>query len=101
MDIINHATVAEFTECMRAKSRQIIAIDIVDGALPLSQTKLPVKSVLVFGGEGPGLSDEMQKSAEKTVMVEQFGSTRSVNVGVAAGIAMYAWVRQNVLDKTI
>lgn len=59
--------------------------------------KLPKKSVLVFGGEGPGLSDEMQKAAEMTVMIEQFGSTRSVNVGVAAGIVMYAWLQQYVL----
>lgn len=29
--------------------------------------------------------------------IESFGSTRSVNVGVAAGIAMYEWARQCAL----
>lgn len=97
MNIVNHQTVAGFVEYMKSDNRQIIAIDIVAGAVPLSESKLPERAVLVFGGEGPGLSDEMQKSAEKIVMIEQFGSTRSVNVGVAAGIAMYAWIQQNVL----
>jgi len=99
MNIINHSTVAEFAEAMTKDSRQIIAIDILPGALPLSDTILPLKTVLVFGGEGPGLSEEMQAAAEKTVMIEQFGSTRSVNVGVAAGIAMYVWIQQNILTK--
>ena len=99
MNIINHSTVAEFAEAMMKDSRQIIAIDILPGALPLSDTILPLKTVLVFGGEGPGLSEEMQAAAEKTVMIEQFGSTRSVNVGVAAGIAMYVWMQQNILTK--
>jgi tRNA G18 (ribose-2'-O)-methylase SpoU len=82
---------------MKAEKRHIIAIDILPGAKNLSVIKFPAKTVLVFGGEGPGLSDEMQKAAEKTVMIEQFGSTRSVNVGVASGIAMYVWMQQNVL----
>ena len=29
------------------------------------------------------------------VSVAQFGSTRSINAGVAAGIAMHAWIRQH------
>ncbi len=97
MNIIQHKTVAEFAECMKQENRQIIAIDIVPGASGLSQTILPPNAVLVFGGEGPGLSDEMKATAEKTVMIEQIGSTRSVNVGVAAGIAMYVWCQQNTL----
>lgn len=100
MNIIHHKTVEDFAECMKADNRQIIAFDIVPGAIALSGARLPAKAVLVFGGEGPGLSEQMQTVAEKTVRIEQFGSTRSVNVGVAAGIAMYVWLQQNVLhDK--
>jgi tRNA G18 (ribose-2'-O)-methylase SpoU len=97
MNIVQHSTVAGFAEYMKIEKRQIIAVDIVPGAKLLSKTKLPPKCVLVFGGEGPGLSDEMKKAANKTVMIEQFGSTRSVNVSVAAGIAMYVWMQQNIL----
>jgi tRNA G18 (ribose-2'-O)-methylase SpoU len=32
--------------------------------------------------------------------ISQFGSTRSINVGAAAAIAMHAWVRQHVFDPT-
>lgn len=99
LDIIHHATVDNFVKCMKVQDRHIIAIDIVPGAVQLSKAKLPLNAVLAFGGEGPGLSSEMQQSAEETVMIEQYGSTRSVNVGVAAGIVMYAWMQQNVLIK--
>jgi len=98
MNIIEHKTVEEFANCMKSENRHIIAVDIVPGATTLSETKLPTRAVLVFGGEGPGLSEQMQQVAEKTVMIEQFGSTRSVNVGVAAGIAMYVWMQQNILQ---
>jgi tRNA G18 (ribose-2'-O)-methylase SpoU len=79
--------------------RHIIAIDNLEGAVPLSRVTLPKKAVLVFGGEGPGLSVDMQAAAERMVMIEQFGSTRSVNVGVAAGIVMYAWMNTHILTK--
>jgi tRNA G18 (ribose-2'-O)-methylase SpoU len=94
LDIFQHKTVAEFAEAV--KDRHIIAVDNLPGAKPLSSVILPKKAILVFGGEGPGLSEEMQEVAEKMVMIEQLGSTRSVNVGVASGIVMYEWVRQHV-----
>jgi tRNA G18 (ribose-2'-O)-methylase SpoU len=99
MDIMYHETVVGFVEYMRVDKRQIIAVDVVPGAIELSKTKLPPRSVLVFGGEGPGLSPDLQQAAQKTVMIEQYGSTRSVNVGVAAGITMYVWMQQNILYK--
>lgn len=99
MNILHHDTVEKFVGMMKLKKRRIIGIDILPGAVELSKTRLPESAVLVFGGEGPGLSDEMQKACEKTVMIEQFGSTRSVNVGVAAGIAMYEWLRQNHINN--
>ncbi len=99
LNIIQHATVQEFVDLMNAENREIIAMDILPQSQKLSETKLPENAVLVFGGEGPGLSMEMQECADRVVMIEQFGSTRSVNVGVAAGIAMYVWCQQNILNK--
>jgi tRNA G18 (ribose-2'-O)-methylase SpoU len=97
MNITNHESVDDFVASVTSEKRHIIAVDIIPEATALSSVKLPEKSVLVFDGEGPGLSNEILKKAEKVVMIEQFGSTRSVNVGVAAGIAMYVWMQQNVL----
>ena len=93
LNIIHHATIEGFVSTV--KGRHIVAVDNLPGAQPLSKTAFPKKAVLVFGGEGPGLSKEMQSAAEQMVMIEQLGSTRSVNVGVAAGIVMYAWLQQH------
>ncbi len=95
--IEHHATVADFVERMTTLGKTIIAVDNLPGAIGLSVATLPKECVLVFGGEGPGLSEEMVLAAKVMVMIEQFGSTRSVNVGVAAGIVMYAWVQQHIL----
>ena len=96
-----HATPEVFVEAMRTANKVVIAVDIVEGALPLSKTTLPLESVLVFGAEGPGLSAVMLEKANRVVMIEQFGSTRSINVGVASGIVMYAWVQQHTLPARI
>jgi tRNA G18 (ribose-2'-O)-methylase SpoU len=96
LDIFHHESVEAFMATV--DGREVIAIDNMPGAIPLAKTNLPKKAVLVFGGEGPGLSKTMQAAAQRMVMIEQLGSTRSVNVGVASGIVMYAWLRQHVLD---
>ncbi len=99
LHIEHHQTVDDFMTEMNRTAKEVIAVDIVPGAQPLGQTYLPRNAVLVFGAEGPGLSEELLRRAAKVVMIEQFGSTRSVNVGVASGIAMYAWVQQNRLTR--
>jgi tRNA G18 (ribose-2'-O)-methylase SpoU len=99
MNIQYHDDVRSFAAAMDKDARAMIAVDIVKGANNLSDTALPDRVVLVFGAEGPGLSKEMLTTAKETVMIEQFGSTRSVNVGVAAGITMYVWLQQHTLQK--
>jgi tRNA G18 (ribose-2'-O)-methylase SpoU len=99
MNIVQHETVQQFVDVMREEKREIIAIDIVEGATDMAKTLLPSESVLVFGGEGPGLSIELIKAAVSVVKIEQSGSTRSINVGVAAGIAMYMWTLQHRLTR--
>lgn len=95
MHVEYHSTIDDFTEAV--KNKTIIGIDNIDGSQLLGNTELPRDVVLVFGNEGDGLSSNMIDVCEKTVAIEQFGSTRSVNVGVASGIAMYAWLQQHVL----
>lgn len=99
MHIDYHLSVESFIEAMNQHNRQVIAIDIVEGARNLHDAPLPKKAVLVFGSEGAGLSQELLKSAQEIVCIEQFGSTRSVNVGVASGIAMYAWMQRYWLTQ--
>jgi tRNA G18 (ribose-2'-O)-methylase SpoU len=99
LNIFHHNTVDEFVAAMKQSGREVIAIDNQAGSVPLAKTELGNKIVLVFGGEGPGLSQEMINASTKMIHIEQFGSTRSVNVGVAAGIVMYEWVRTHHLEN--
>ena len=49
--------------------------------------------MLVLGQEGPGLSAEALAACEAVLAITQYGSTRSLNAGAAAAIAMHAWIR--------
>ena len=71
----------------------VIACDNLPGAEPIERAELPRECVLLFGQEGPGVSEDARERADRTVSIAQFGSTRSINAGVAAGIAMHAWIR--------
>ncbi len=73
----------------------IVAIDNLPGSLPLESNPLPRKAILLFGQEGSGLSDDARQVADELYSIAQFGSTRSINAGVAAGIAMHAWIREH------
>jgi len=74
---------------------EIVGIDNTPGAEPLESASLPRKVLFLFGQEGPGLTDEAHTVAARTLSIAQYGSTRSINAGVAAGIAMHAWIRQH------
>lgn len=93
------ASILEFIGLMRDEGRSIIAIDNTPGSVPMAQTELPRRAVLVFGQEGPGISRELAEAADQVVAIEQFGSTRSINVAAAATVAMYAWLQQHLLQK--
>lgn len=73
----------------------VVAVDNTPGSEPVETADIPRECVLVFGQEGPGLSEGTREAAALTVSIAQFGTTRSINAGVAAGIVMHAWVRQH------
>lgn len=78
----------------------VVAVDNVPGAARLEHVDLPQACLLVFGQEGPGITSEASAGAELTVSIAQFGSTRSINAAVAAGIAMHSWIRRHAdLDR--
>jgi tRNA G18 (ribose-2'-O)-methylase SpoU len=70
-------------------------VDNSPGAVRLETASLPRRCLLLFGQEGPGLTAAARERAALIVSIAQFGSTRSINAGVAAGIAMHAWIRQH------
>lgn len=94
-----HETVVDLTRWSAGRDLPIIGIDIVPDALPLEGASLPRRCVLLFGQEGPGLSGEALEVCASVYAITQFGSTRSVNLGVASGIAMHAWIRRHGLPS--
>ncbi|NNC79014.1 MAG: RNA methyltransferase [Acidimicrobiales bacterium] len=91
----HHPTVADFVEWATTADLPVIGIDNLPGSVPLETTRLPEACVLVFGQEGPGLSGDVRAVADRTCSIAQFGSTRSINAGVASGIAMHTWIVQH------
>lgn len=73
----------------------VIGIDNLPGSVPIEGHALPRECVLVFGQEGPGLSAAAREAADVVLHISQFGSTRSINAGAAAAIAMHSWVAQH------
>jgi tRNA G18 (ribose-2'-O)-methylase SpoU len=71
----------------------VIGIDNLPGSRPLESAALPRRCVLLFGQEGPGLSEPARAASGAVFSIAQYGSTRSINAGVASGIAMHAWIR--------
>lgn len=96
--IMHHPTIEDFVGFATAEDLPVIGIDIIDGSTPIESAALPQRCILVFGQEGPGLSPEMIAATTAVHEITQFGSTRSINVGVASGIAMHTWVVQHRVD---
>ena len=92
--LTHHDTTEELFDFARDAGLTVVAVDNIPGAVRLEETALPQDCLLLFGSEGPGISEAARTGAALTVSIAQFGSTRSVNAGVAAGIAMHAWIRQ-------
>lgn len=90
----HHPSAEEFAAWAHEADLPILGIDNVSGAEPLESATLPRACVLAFGQEGPGLSSQLQDVCDAAYAIAQFGSTRSINVGAAAAIAMHAWIRQ-------
>jgi tRNA G18 (ribose-2'-O)-methylase SpoU len=75
----------------------IIGVDNLPGSVAIEGAELPERCVMLFGQEGPGLSEPAREASTLVCSISQFGSTRSINAGVASGIAMHAWIRQHAL----
>jgi tRNA G18 (ribose-2'-O)-methylase SpoU len=93
--LCHHDTTAELLAFADEARLVVVAVDNVPGAVRIEHTALPRNCLMVFGQEGPGITGATRAGAALTVSIAQFGSTRSINAGVAAGIAMHTWISQH------
>ena len=89
----HHDSIDALAAWARREDLPIVGVDNLPGAEPIETAVLPQRCVLLFGQEGPGLSAPARAAASQVLSIAQFGSTRSINAGVAAGIAMHTWIR--------
>lgn len=93
--VLHHPDIADFVAWARERDLRVVAVDNVEGSVPIEQTALPERCILLFGQEGPGLSPEALAAADLAVEITQYGSTRSINASAAAAIVMHSWVVQH------
>ena len=99
IEVVHCKDVGEFLERVGTNVELVAIENNVKGAQGLSNKKFRQETVLIFGSEGDGISDELLEKCDDIREIESFGSTRSVNVGVASGIAMYEWAKQCILRR--
>jgi tRNA G18 (ribose-2'-O)-methylase SpoU len=93
LSVYHHASVADMAAWFGERGIPVVGVDNLPGARALESTVLPESVCLLFGSEGPGLTDEAVAACAYLVSIAQHGSTRSINAGAAAAIAMYAWAQ--------
>ena len=92
---VHHPTVADLAAWAATAGIPLVGIDNLPGSVAIEGYALPPACLLVFGQEGPGLTPEMREACEVVLHITQYGSTRSINAGAAAAIAMHSWVLQH------
>ncbi len=96
----HHADADELAAWAAGQGLPVLGVDNLPGAVPLETAELPESCVLLFGQEGEGLSAAARAAAGQVLAIGQYGSTRSINAGAAAAIAMHAWIRQHRFGQT-
>ncbi len=73
-----------------------------EGGSLLFDAKFPVKSAFVLGHEEFGMSfNKADYPGLRVLTVPQYGKVQSLNVSVAASIAMYEYVRQMTVSQSV
>ncbi|WP_243831896.1 TrmH family RNA methyltransferase [Naumannella halotolerans] len=91
LQVVHHDSVDSLVGRLAAEGCTLVGVDNLPGSVALEGVELPRRCCLVFGSEGPGLTEEMVQACSRLVAISQYGSTRSINAGAAAAIAMYHW----------
>jgi tRNA G18 (ribose-2'-O)-methylase SpoU len=101
LKVMHHDDSAALAGWARSRSIPLLGVDNLPGAVPLETFDLPSPAMLLFGQEGPGLSEAARDACATVLSIAQYGSTRSINAGAAAAIAMHAWIRRHDFGQAV
>lgn len=93
--VAHHPTLPEFAEWAAGEELPLVGIDNLPGSRAIDSHALPRRCVMLFGQEGPGLSEAARELCTDVLAIRQFGSTRSINAAAASAVAMHEWVRRH------
>jgi tRNA G18 (ribose-2'-O)-methylase SpoU len=91
----HHEDIEAFAAWAATGGLPIVGVDNIEGSVPIEGRQLPSACVLLFGEESQGLTAAAQEASDVIVHITQYGSTRSINAGAAAAIAMHQWIVQH------
>ncbi len=80
------------TDCIKKLKQQgfqIVATHLSASSVPIAEIDFSIPTALVLGNEKEGISLEMQKLADQTVVIPMLGFVQSFNISVAASISFY------------
>jgi tRNA G18 (ribose-2'-O)-methylase SpoU len=95
LHVHHHENAESLARWAASEDLVLVGIDNLPGSTPLEDTPLPRDCMLLFGQEGPGLSSAAHSACAEVRSITMYGSTRSINAGVASGIAMWAWLSRH------
>jgi tRNA G18 (ribose-2'-O)-methylase SpoU len=91
--VAHHDDLASLRDWAAEHGLPVLGIDNLPGSVAIDGFALPRACVMLFGQEGPGLSDEARAMCSAVLAIRQFGSTRSINAAAASAVAMHEWIR--------
>jgi tRNA G18 (ribose-2'-O)-methylase SpoU len=93
----HHPTLDDLAAFAAAEELPVLGVDNLPGSVPIDAYALPRRCLLLFGQEGPGLSERARQLSEAVLHIRQFGSTRSINAAAASAVAMHEWIRRHAV----
>ena len=99
---LEHLPVARVTnvnrtlEDLKSRGYWIYGLD-ERGTEPYDKIDYAKQAVVVLGGEGKGLHEQVRKHCDVLVRIPMAGKISSLNVSVAAGVVLFEWRRRRGL----
>ncbi|MCW5983149.1 MAG: 23S rRNA (guanosine(2251)-2'-O)-methyltransferase RlmB [Bryobacteraceae bacterium] len=92
MPVVRAGNISRTLEALKERGYWIYGLD-ERGAELYDQVEYAAPAALVLGAEGKGLHEHVRKHCDFLVRIPLSGKISSLNVSVAAGIALFAWKR--------
>lgn len=93
LPIVRVTNINRALEELKEKRYWIYGLD-QRGAEAYDQVEYAAPTAIVLGGEGKGLHEQVRKHCDGLVRIPMAGKIASLNVSVAAGVALFEWKRR-------